>query len=130
MTATAEEHETPVTARNRIRSVGSALVKAEMDLKTARDAEVNAKHAYESARRAAALSAEAPRVLRGGTTVGERDAWVDDRCEAHEFAYRVAEANRQAAHCHYSTIETQSMLAQAILKSIDRAFSVGTRDNQ
>jgi hypothetical protein len=125
-----EELETPVTARNRIRAVGSQLVQAELSLKRARDAEVEARQAYESAKRAAALSPEAPRVARGGATVAEREAWVDERCERLEFAYRVAEANRQAATDHYKTVDTQAMLAQAILKSIDRAFSAGTRDNQ
>jgi hypothetical protein len=126
---TAEEFETPVTARNRVRSVGSDLVRAEQDLKRARDAEVNAKHEYESAKRKAALSAEAPKVERGGATVAEREAWVADRCDRLEFAFLVAEANRQAAVDHYRTLDTQAMLAQAILKSIDRAFSLGTRDN-
>lgn len=126
----AEEHETPVTARNRIRSVGSLLVKAEMDLKTARDAEVKAKHEYESAKRAATLSPEAPKVERGRATVADKEAWVDHRCDQLEFLFRVAEANRQAAHDHFRTVETQSMLAQALLKSIDRAFSAGTRDDQ
>lgn len=125
---TTEELETPVTARNRIRSVGSELVRAEMDLKNARDREVNAKHAYEKALRAAVLSPEAPRVERGGATVTERDAWAESRCEVQKFEYMVAEANRQAAQDHYRTLDTQSMLAQALLKSIDRAFSIGTRD--
>jgi hypothetical protein len=120
-----EELETPVTARNRIRHVGSDLVKAELDLKNARDREVAAKHDYEKALRAALLSPEAPRVQRGGATVADRDAWAEDRCDAQRFAYMVAEANRQASQTHYATLNTQAMLAQAILKSIDRAFSVG-----
>lgn len=124
----AEDTETPTTARNRVRKVGSELVAAEIALKSARDAEVNAKHEYEQAQRRAALSPEAPRVARGERTVAEREAWVADRCEAQEFAYRVAEVNRQAAQTHYATLDTQAMLAQAILKSIDRAFSMGTRD--
>ena len=125
---TAEENETPVTARNRIRAVGTQLVQAEQSLKRARDAEVQAKHDYESAERRAALSPEAPRVVRGGTTVAEREAWVGERCEAQRFAYQVAEANRLAAMDHYRTLDTQAMLAQSILRSIDRAFSMGTRD--
>lgn len=125
-----EDNETPVTARNRIRSVGSELVKAEIDLKNARDREVNAKHAYEKALRAAVLSPEAPRVERGGATVTERDAWAESRCEVQKFDYMVAEAIRQAAQTHYAMWDTQAMLAQAILKSIDRAFGMGTRDNQ
>lgn len=127
---TAEEHETPVTARNRIRGIGSQLVMAEQSLKAARDAEVRAKHDYESAKRAATLSPEAPKVERGGATVAEKEAWVDHRCDQLEFLFRVAEANRQAAHDHFRTVETQSMLAQALLKSIDRAFTAGTRDDQ
>lgn len=126
---TAEDNETPVTARNRVRRVGSDLVRAEMDLKAARDAEVNAKHDYEKAKRAAALSPDAPRVVRGGTTVAEREAWVDERCDSLEFQYRLAEATRQAAKDHYDTINTQAMLSQAILKSIDAAFRMGTRDD-
>lgn len=125
-----EEHETPVTARDRIRSVGSAITRAELDLKTARDREVNAKHDYEKALRAALLSPEAPRVTRGGITVDERKAWAEDRVDDQRFAFMVAEANRQAASDHYRTLDVQAMLAQAILKSIDRAFSMGTGRDQ
>lgn len=127
---TTEDSETPVTARNRIRAVGSELVKAEIDLKNSRDREVNAKHAYEKALRAAVLSPEAPQVARGGATVSERDAWAEGRCEHQKFDFMVAEANRQAAQTHYATLDTQAMLAQAILKSIDRAFGMGTRGDQ
>ncbi len=112
----AEEHETPVTGRNRVRVVGSGLVAAELELKKARDKEVNAKHEYEKAERAASLSPNAPQVTRGGVTAAERAAWVAYQVDVLEFEFRVAEANRLAAQTNYATWNTQAMLAQAILK--------------
>jgi hypothetical protein len=129
---TAEELETPVTARNRCRQVGSMLAAAELGLKRARDAEVEAEHVYQQAHRRALLMPDCPRPRRGenGVTVADRDGWVDEQCDASEFAYKLATAARLAAKDHYETVNTQAMLAQAILKSIDRAVAIGTGHDQ
>lgn len=122
----AEEFETPVTARNRCRALGTALIQAEIDVKEARDVEVEAEQAFQSATRRAYLSPQAPAVERGGYTTKQLDAWVTAQAEDARREWKIAEARRQAAWNHYERINTQVMLAQSILRSIDRAFALGT----
>lgn len=119
--------ETPETARDRVSRCGTALAAAELELKRSRDAEVDAKHTYEAARRRAMLSKDCPKVTRGGITTAERDAWVEDQAADEEMQFQVAEVRRQSAKDHYETINTQAMLAMAILRSIDTAFNIAGR---
>lgn len=123
---TTEEHETPVTARNRCRRVGTMLVQAELELKRARAEEMQAEFDYQQAKRRAFTARDCPVVERGGATVAERDAWVESAAEEQELQWRIWRMRREAAWDHYRRAETQVMLAQSILRSIDRAFSVGT----
>jgi hypothetical protein len=124
-----ERTETPMVARARCVSIGAQLTAAERQLKAARDAEVRAHHDHRSARRRLQLSDSRPKVERGGATVAEQQAWVDSQVEQLELAADLAEAARIAAKDHHSTLETQAMLAQSLLKSIDRAFAAGHQDN-
>ncbi len=51
----------------------------------ARD-EVDARHAFEQARRQVLLSGKCPKVSRNGWTVGEQTAWVERQVEDLKFA--------------------------------------------
>lgn len=124
---TAMIDETPETARDRVSRCGTALAKAELELKRARDAEVDARHTFEAARRRTMLSDDCPKVTRGGVTTAERDAWVEEQSSSAELLFQIAEVRRQAAKDHYETVNTQAMLAMAILRSIDTAFNVAGR---
>jgi hypothetical protein len=104
--------------------LGSEMTKAELGLRAARDAEVDAKHTYEAAHRRAMLSKDCPKVTRGGTTTAERDAWVEDQCAGEYMQFQVAEVRRQAAKDHLDVTRDQGMLSMALLRSIDTAFNV------
>lgn len=122
---TAEENETPVTARNRCRRLGTLLVKAELELNRARAEEMQAEFNWQQSKRKWMWSRECPVVSRGGATVGERDMWVENKASDEELQWRIWKVKREAAKDHYDRVNTQVMLAQSILRSIDRAFSMG-----
>ncbi|QKW15326.1 hypothetical protein [Verrucosispora sp. NA02020] len=73
---------TPPQAEAAMRWVLRAMTDAQRALKAARDAEIEAKHAYESAKRTAFFSPNCPKPERGGYTVADRDffgRWISSR---------------------------------------------------
>jgi hypothetical protein len=115
---------TPVAVEYRLRELVTDLTRAQLTLSDTRDAEVNAKHVYEAAHRRAVLHTEAPKVNRGGSTAGERDAWVGDRCQVEQRHYDLAVARREAATDHLRTLRDQGMLVAALSKSVALAYSM------
>lgn len=115
---------TPVAAERRLVQLDSEMTKAELALRKARDEEVDAKHAYEAARRRAGFDKECPRVARGGATVDERKQWIDDRCADEQRKYDLKVAAREAAQDHHKTVRDQAMIAMALLRSVSTAFNM------
>lgn len=119
-----EDDDTPARARERVQKTGTRLAVAALELKRARDAEVEAEHVYEARKRALLLSPECPRVTRSAMTAAERDAWVEDRADEEHFKFRVATAIREAAKDNLAICQTQAMLAMALLRSVDAAYAM------
>jgi len=115
---------TPVAAERRLLQLDTAMTQAELALRRARDAEVEAKHVWEAARRRAGFDRECPRVERGGATVDVRKQWIDDRCADEQRAYDVAVAAREAALDHHRTVRDQAMVAMALLRSVTTAYNM------
>jgi hypothetical protein len=115
---------TPIDCERRLRALVTEMTRAQTELRNARDAEVDRKHEYEAAKRRAFLSAEAPKPTRGGTTVADREVWVDAQCADEQRAYDIAVARREAAKDHLQTIRDQSMVVMALLRSISTAYNV------
>lgn len=121
------DHTTPADVQAKLRHLTQELEKARGELATARNDEVEKKQAWEKARRAALLNPDRPRVERGGFTVAERDAWVDDQVATEEQEYRIAEVRRKAAGDHLRTLQSQSMNVMAIGKSVQTEYNAGGR---
>jgi phage-related minor tail protein len=115
---------TPVQIEAKLRRLVNDLAFAQSALREARDEEVNAKHAFEAKHRRSLLSAECPKVTRGGYTTAERDAWVSEEAAELEKAYDLAEARRKAAEDYLRTLRDQSMVVMALGKSVNAAFSM------
>lgn len=115
---------TPVAAQQRLVALDTAMTQAELALRRARDAEVEAKHAYEAARRNAGFDNDCPRVERGGATVDMRKQWIDDRCAAQQRDYDIKTAAREAAQDHHRTVRDQAMIAMALLRSVTTAYNM------
>lgn len=115
---------TPVAAERRLVQLDSEMTKAELDLRRARDNEVEAKHVWEAARRRAGFDKDCPRVERGGATVDMRKQWIDDKCADEQRAYDIATAAREGALDHHRTVRDQAMVAMALLRSVTTAYNV------
>lgn len=135
-----ELHETPVTARARVKRVANSLIAGELDLNRRRQDELAAEidrdraaDALEVAQTLAMLDGDAPKVERNGATVDEKRAWVDRKVRPQQellndaiVRLKGAKMLTEGARRHYDRVNAQLMAAQAILKSIDRAMSIGT----
>ena len=115
---------TPIDCERRLRALVTDMTRAQAELRSARDAEVERKHEYEAAKRRAFLSADCPKPTRGGFTVADREVWVDDQCADEQRAYDIAVARREAAKDHLQTIRDQSMVVMALLRSISTAYNL------
>lgn len=119
-----EDVLTPVQVERKLRSLVNDMTAAQQLLRDARDREVAAKHRAEREERLAFFSPKCPKVERGGTTVAERDAWVDQEAAEAREAYEVAEATRKAAEDHLRTIRDTAMIVMALGKSVNQAYGL------
>jgi hypothetical protein len=119
-----EDTLTPVEAERLLYQLYNDMSRARADLRDARDAEVTAKHVYQSKHRRMLLSRDCPKVTRGGYTTAERDAWVALQAEAEEQAFDLAEAKRKAAEDNLRTVRDQGVMAATLLKSANQAFAM------
>lgn len=115
---------TPVGVEAKLRQLVTDLTRAQLLLADARDAEVNAKHAFEAAKRRALFSGDCPKVARGGYTTADRDAWVDEQVQTQRYQYDVAVAKREAGQDHLRVVRDQSMIVMALANSIRTAYQV------
>lgn len=121
------EPTTPRSVQDKLRYLTQEMEKAGTALKAARNEEVEAKQTWLSAKRRALLDPDRPRVERGGFTVAERDAWVDDQAADEHQAFMVAEAKRKAARDHLDMLIGQSMTVMALNKSVQGEVNMSGR---
>ena len=116
--------QTPPGTEAALASYSNALDTARLALAAARDAEVDAKHKRDTAKRRALLSPECPKAAGPGRTctVAERDAWVEDRIADEDLAYELARVARRAAADHLSTPGKQGSLAQSLSRSVGESY--------
>jgi hypothetical protein len=116
---------TPLDVERKLRALVNDLTRAQAELREARDAEVDAKHAWDRGRRRALLSGECPKVTRNGWTTSERDAWVDDQVGDLRFDYDRATVVREAAVDRLRVLMAQAELVRSL--GSQRATSVRLR---
>jgi hypothetical protein len=115
---------TPEQAENALRWVLRAMHQAQKDLKAARDAEVDAKHVYEKARREAFFSPNCPKPERGGYTVADREAYIERATADERQAYELASKEKEAAQDHLRTLNSQSVVLAALSKNVNQTYNV------
>jgi hypothetical protein len=115
---------TPVAVESKLRQLVNDLARAQMVLREARDAEVDARHDYDRARRRALLSEKSPKVTRGGYTVAEQSAWVDEQCADLKFAADKATVVREAAQDRLRVLLAQAEIARSLNASVRQAYSL------
>jgi hypothetical protein len=115
---------TPLDIEAKLRQLVGDLTRAQTNLRQARDAEVDARHEYDRARRRALLSDKSPKVSRGGYTVAEQSAWVDEQCAALRFAADKATVTREAAVDHLRVLLAQAELVRSLGASVRQAYEL------
>lgn len=120
---------TPIQIETRLRQAITMLTGAQQALQRARDAETDAEVAYRRALYRATLSSEAPKVGRGSAdaTVGERDAWVQERTLEEWEAHRRAVVVREAAQDHLRTVRDITSVLQSLGASVRMAYEMAGR---
>jgi hypothetical protein len=121
---TTPEPLTPLAIESKLRQLVTELTRAQSSLALARDLEVDAKHAWERARRRALLSEKSPKVTRGGYTTAERDAWVDDQVTDLRFAYDRAVVTRESAQDHLRVLRDQAEIVRSLGASVRQAYEL------
>jgi len=114
----------PVAVEAKLRSLVGEFTRAQAALRQARDAEVDARHEHDRARRRALLSEKSPKVTRGGYTVAEQTAWVDQQCEELKFASDKATVVREAAVDHLRVLVAQAEIVRSLGASVRQAFEM------
>jgi len=115
---------TPLDVERRLRSLVTDLARAQAALAQARDLEVDARHEYDRARRRALLSEKSPKVTRGGYTVAEQTAWVDDQCNDLKFSADKATVVREAAQDRLRVLLAQAEIVRSLGASVRQAFDM------
>lgn len=117
-----DEPLTPLSIEAKLRSLVNDLTRAQIVLREARDAEVDARHEYDRAKRRALLSDKSPKVTRGGYTVAEQSAWVDDQCADLKFAADKATVIREAAQDRLRVLLAQAEIVRSLGASVRQAY--------
>jgi hypothetical protein len=115
---------TPLSIEAKLRQLVNDLARAQIVLREARDAEVDARHEYDRARRRALLSDKSPKVTRGGYTVAEQAAWVDEKCADLKFAADKATVVREAAQDRLRVLLAQAEIVRSLGASVRQAYEL------
>lgn len=115
---------TPLDIEAKLRQLVNDLTRAQAALRQARDLEVDARHEHERARRRALLSEQSPKVTRGGHTVAEQSAWVDEQCADLKFAADKATVVREAAQDRLRVLLAQAEIVRSLGASVRQAYEL------
>ena len=121
---TTPEPLTPLAVEAKLRRLVTELSQAQMALRQARDLEVDARHEYDRAKRRALLSEKSPKVTRGGYTVAEQSAWVDEQCADLKFGADKATVVREAAQDRLRVLLAQAEIVRSLGASVRQAFDM------
>jgi hypothetical protein len=117
--------DTPPGAEARLEAYRDELDKAVNALARARDDELAAEEARDSAKRAGQFHPDCPKagVFDGvRITVAYQKAWIEEYASGEESAYRQAKAARRAAADHLRKLEKQGGFQQSITASVREQY--------
>jgi hypothetical protein len=115
---------TPLEVEAKLRSLVTDLSRAQAALRQARDEEVDRRHEYDRARRRALLSEKSPKVTRGGYTVAEQSAWVDEECADLKLTADKATVIREAAQDRLRVLLAQAEIVRSLGASVRQAYEM------
>jgi hypothetical protein len=114
----------PLDVERKLRQLVNDLAAAQVVLREARDGEVDARHEHDRARRRALLSEKSPKVTRGGYTVAEQSAWVDEQCADLKLSADRATVVREAAQDRLRVLLAQAEIVRSLGASVRQAYEL------
>lgn len=115
---------TPVQIEAKLRALVNAIAVAQADLRNFRVKEADAATALLRAKIRAQMSPDCPRVVRGETTVGDRDAWIDAATINEQDEAIHATALREIAQDALRARIAESQAVQSLNASVRQAFAM------
>ena len=115
---------TPAQVESKLRQLVGDLTRAQQSLSSCRDACTEAEILLKRARIAASHSERCPRPVRGGTTVAEREAWIDTEVQSEWEAYRRAATAQDIAQDALRTTRDIASTVQTLARSVQQAYSL------
>ncbi len=119
-----QEPLTPLAVEAKLRALVNDLARAQGALRDARDLEVDARHEYDRAKRRALLSDKSPKVTRGGYTVAEQSAWVEEQCADLRYAADKAAVVREAAQDRLRVLLAQAEIVRSLGASVRASYEM------
>lgn len=114
----------PLDVEAKLRGLVTEMSAAQKALREARDAETNAEITYKRARARAFHSPDVPHVTRGGTTTGERDAWIDEQVMDEWSVFRIATTGREVAQDRLRVVLAIAETVRSLGASVRTAYSL------
>ena len=115
---------TPVDIERRLIQITSQITAAQNTLRQARDVETEADIALHKARLTASHSEDCPKPIRGGTTVGERDEWIERTVFSEWCAFRRATTAREIAQDSLRSVLAVAETVRSLGASVRTAYSL------
>ena len=115
---------TPASVEAKLRQLVTDLTRAQQSLSERRDTCTEAEILLKRARIAASHSANCPRPVRGGTTVAERESWIDTEVQAEWEAYRRAATAQEIAQDALRTTRDIASTVQTLARSVQQAYQL------
>ena len=115
---------TPVDVERKLRELVTDLTTAKQTLARRRDECTEAEIMLKRAKIVAAHSENCPRPVRGGTTVAERESWIDTEVIQEWEAFRRAETAKEIAWDASRTTHDIASVVQSIAGLVKQAYSM------
>lgn len=115
---------TPVDVEQKLRGLVNEMYGAQKALARARDDETAAEIELKRARAKAFHHKDCPKVTRGGYTVGDKDAWLDEQVMDSWVAYRIASTARDVATDNLRVVLAVAETVRSLGASVRQAYSL------
>lgn len=115
---------TPVDVERRLIALVTQITQAQENLRSARDIETEADIAHKKARLTVSHREDCPKPTRGGTTVAERDEWIDRQVFGEWSSYRRAETSREIAQDALRSVLAVAEVVRSLGSSVRTAYSM------
>jgi hypothetical protein len=115
---------TPIDVERRLTQLVTQITNAQNELRTARDAETEAGISLKRARLYAGHRDDCPKVVRGGSTVAERDEWIDRLTFDEWSAAKRAETSREIAQDSLRAVLAVAEVVRSLGSSVRTAYSL------